>query len=96
MARKGSRAANWRIVGIVDAAPRGRARGVGGEAGDGNAGAACHGSECPRSRTMFCSSTSRSDLAGPAVAGKSTAFSLSLSRENILLLPILSRFLTLT
>lgn len=71
--RKGSRAANWRIAGTVDAAPRGRTWGVGGEAGDGNAGVPCHGSKCLRSETRFCSPMSRSDLAGPVVAGKSTA-----------------------
>lgn len=73
MVLKDNRAANWRIVGNVDAASRDWRLNVDDEADDRNAAERCRGSGCPRSETKSCSPMFRSDLAEPDVAGKSTA-----------------------
>ena len=71
----GNRAVNSQTVDTADVAPRDWTSGVDDEADDENAAVPrFHGSRCLRLETRFCSRTFRFDLAGPAVADKSTAF----------------------
>lgn len=72
--QKDNQVINWRIAGIADVVLRDWTSGADDEVDDENAVERFHDSGYLLSKTMFCSRKFHSDLAGPVVADKWTAF----------------------